>query len=105
MPETQTPETQATGYQRVFWPSDYRKSAALIRNMRHVRCDRYTAKDAAAQEKADTLAIAMAGVFANDAAGFNPVVFIEGTRLPEPQASETGDETGDESDAGGGLLP
>ena len=103
-------QAETTKYQRAFWPSDYRKSAALVRDMRHVRCDPYTAKDAAAQEKADQLAIAMAEVFLADAQGFNPVVFIEGTRLPEPasypQASDdTGEPDDDESDAEGGLLP
>jgi hypothetical protein len=110
MTETQTPET--TEYQRVFWPSDYRKAARLVRNMRHVRCEPWTPKDAASQAKADQMATAMAEVFAADCQGFSPAVFIDGSRLPEdetgtgnvlldsPPASED-----DESDTEGGLLP
>jgi len=110
MTETQTPETAE--YQRVFWHSDYRAAAKLVQRFRHVRCEPWTPKDAAAQEKADQMATAMAEVFAADCQGFSPAVFIDGSRLPGPQAGNVlmdsppagTDEPDDESDADGGLL-
>jgi F420-0:gamma-glutamyl ligase len=69
--------------------------------MRTVQGDPYTAKPDASQAKADQLATAMAEVFMADAKGFQPVVFIEGTRLPvtlsAPQVTET-EETSDTDD-------
>lgn len=94
MTETQPPETQtAETHHRTFYRTDYAKSARLIQSMRHVRCDPHTAKDEASQAKADELATQMALVFAADSAGFNPVRFVEGSRLLEPQASETDDDS------------
>lgn len=101
---TDQPQNSEQGT-RTFYRSDYRHMARILRDMRHVRGDRYTGKSQDAQDKVAALALTIGQAFEEDAAGscqgcgFDFGKFMAGTQLPEkPVYPQADDDEADDSE-------
>ena len=96
MSTSQTQET-TTSQTRTFHGSDYRRAAQLLQGFRHVKGNRYQAKDETSQAKVDALAALFASAFQADAnecpeggAPFSAEYFLAGTQVPQAPEYDEG---------------